>query len=175
MEKHGAGQGGGWSAKLKHEFGAMIPVTLFFFCAFQLLALTNALILAEYGIRIQVFFAAAIAALVVGKVVLIADHFPFVNRFPDKPLVYNIVWKTAIYFTASLAVRYVEHFIDLWPESHSAAATHQQLVANIVWPHFWALQLWLLVLMLIYCALRELVRALGRDRIIRMFFHAPNA
>jgi len=44
------------------------------------------------------------------------------------------------------------------------------LLNEIVWPHFWAIQLWLLVLLFFYCALRELVRALGADRVRRMFF-----
>jgi hypothetical protein len=33
---------------------------------------------------------------VIAKVVLVADHVKFVNRFPDRPLIYNVVWKTAI-------------------------------------------------------------------------------
>ena len=36
------------------------------------------------------------AALLVAKVVLITDALPFVNRFPEKPLIYNVVWKTAL-------------------------------------------------------------------------------
>jgi hypothetical protein len=34
-------------------------------------------------------------------------------------------------------------------------------------------QLWLLVLLLVYCMFRELVHALGRERIMQMFFEAP--
>jgi len=34
---------------------------------------------------------ATIAALVVAQVVLIADMLPFINRFPEKPLIYNTV------------------------------------------------------------------------------------
>jgi hypothetical protein len=44
------------------------------------------------------------------------------------------------------------------------------LLDEVVWPHFWAIQLWLLVLLFLYCALRELVRALGADEVRRMFF-----
>ena len=33
----------------------------------------------------------------------------FMNRFPDKPLIYNIVWKTFMYILATLVVRYVEN------------------------------------------------------------------
>jgi hypothetical protein len=161
--------------KLKHELQQLIPVTLFFFVAFQLLAFTETMMLEQYGIRVSVFLAAAVAALVVAKVVLIADHLPLINRFPEKPLIYNVVWKTVIYFAASLAVRYLEHLIDFWRHAANFAEANRHLFDQIVWPHFWAVQLWLLVLLLVYCALRELVRALGRDRIIRLFFFEPQA
>ena len=32
-------------------------------------------------------------------------------------------------------------------------------------------QLWLLILLPVYCTFRELVRALGREQVIVMFFH----
>jgi hypothetical protein len=160
--------------KLKHELRELIPVTVFFFVAFQLLAFTETMMLEQYGIRVSVFLTAAVGALVVGKVVLLADHLPLINRFPEKPLIYNVIWKTCIYFAASLVVRYVEHLIDAWRDAASFAEANRRLLDEIVWPHFWGVQLWLLVLLLVYCALRELVRALGRDRIIRLFFHEPS-
>jgi hypothetical protein len=158
---------------LKHEIRELIPVTLFFFFSFQLLALTEALMLEQYGIRVSAFVNATIMAVVVGKVVLIADHFPFVNRFPDKPLFYNVVWKTVIYLVASLVFRYAEHFIHFWRQTGNVAEANRRLIDEVVWTHFWGVQLWLLVLLFIYCAFRELVRVLGRERIIKMFFHDP--
>ena len=50
---------------------------------------------------------------------------------------------------------------------------NRRLFEEIVWPHFWGVQLWLLILLLVYCSLRELVRTLGRERIIKMFFQVP--
>jgi hypothetical protein len=158
--------------KVKHELRELIPVTVFFLVSFQLLALTQALMLEEYGIRATAFLGAAIAALVVAKVVVIADHLPLVNRFPDKPLMYNVLWKTAIYFVASLAVRYAEHVIHFWRQTGDFATANRRLADEVVWPHFLAVQLWLLILLLVYCALRELVRALGRERVMQMFFRS---
>jgi hypothetical protein len=161
------------SDKLRHEVRELIPVTLFFFVAFQLLALTQALMLKEYGIRVTTFVAATIMAMIVAKVVVLTDHFALVNRFPEKPLIYNVVWKTVIYFVASLVVRYVEHSIHFWRQSAGVAEANRRVFSEIVWPHFWAVQLWLLILLFVYCAFRELVRALGRERIIAMFFTEP--
>ncbi len=158
---------------LRDEFRQLLPVVLFFFVSFQLLALTDALIARQYGMTTNAFLNATLLALVVAKVVLIADHMPFVNRFPQRPLIYNIVWKTVIYYGAALCARYVEHLIHFWRKSASLAEANRRLFDEIVWPHFWGVQIWLLVLLLFYCSFRELVRAVGREKIISMFFHEP--
>lgn len=159
--------------KVKNEIREMIPVMVFFFIALELLALTQSLMLRAYNISGASFAAAAIGALIVAKVVLIADHLPVVNRFPDKPLIYNVIWKTLIYLVASILVRYVEHIIHFWRESDSFAEANRKLYAEVVWPHILAVQLWLVVLLLVYCSMRELVRALGREQIVKMFLHEP--
>jgi hypothetical protein len=159
--------------KIRHELSELIPVTVFFIIAFQLLALTQSLMLEQYGIRQSTFIAATIGALIVAKVVAISDHIPLVNRFPDKPLMYNIVWKTVIYFIASLLVRYAEHFIHFWRQTRDVAAANRRLFDEIVWPHFWGVQMWLVILLFVYCTLRELIRALGRERIMKIFFLGP--
>jgi hypothetical protein len=51
--------------KLKHELWEFVPVAIFFFVAFQLIAFTQALMLEQYGIRISTFLAATIGALIV--------------------------------------------------------------------------------------------------------------
>ena len=58
--------------------------------------------------------AATVGALLIAKVVLIADKLPIINRFPEKPLIYNVVWKTVIYIGASLLLHYLEHLVPTW-------------------------------------------------------------
>jgi hypothetical protein len=159
--------------KVKHEFHEVIPVTIFFFCAFQLLAVTDTMLLRQHGISSYAFLGATFAALVVAKVVVITDHFKLVNRFPDKPLIYNVVWKTLIYFAAWLVARYAEHVFRFWRQTHDFAAANHRLFTELPWSRFWCVQLWMLILLLVYCSFRELVRALGRERIVQMFFFQP--
>jgi hypothetical protein len=67
---------------IKHEFLELVPPTIFFFISFCLLILTQNLISRQYGIPLASFVNAVVGALIVGKVVLIVDHFSFVNKFP---------------------------------------------------------------------------------------------
>ena len=160
----------GMFARLKREVIEAIPPAVFFFIAFQLISFLHALMLKEYGVQTSTFVTATIAALIVAKVVLIVDLLPFVNRFPEKPLIYNVVWKTLIYILAALLVRSIEHLIPFVREYGNLAVAGRHLIDEVVWAHFWAVQILLLVLFFMYCSGRELVRVLGRDRVRIMFF-----
>ena len=49
------------------------------------------------------------------------------------------------------------------------AAANEKLVAEIVWPHFWAIQILLAVLIVMYCTMREFIRVIGAEKVRRMF------
>ena len=160
----------GFAEKLKHEMIEFIPPAIFFLVAFQVIAFTHNLTLGEVGVAMTTFTKATIAALVVAKVVLIVDLMPFINRYPDKPLVYNVIWKTTIYILAALLVRILEELIPMLGDADSIAAAFSQLMDEVVWHHFWAVQIWLLLLFSVYCSLREFGRVIGRQRVMSMFF-----
>ena len=111
-----------------------------------------------------------VAALILGKAVLIADMLPAINRYPDKPLVYNVGWKTAIYWLVATAIHYLERLIDFSRQAGGIVAGNAKLFAEIVWPHFWAVQIILFVLIVVYCTAHELGRVLGREKLLRLFF-----
>jgi hypothetical protein len=156
--------------KIKREFLNVLPPTLFFLLAFNIVALTSLLMAEEHGIDVPPIIAATVLALVVGKVILLVDHLPFINRFPDKPLIYNVVWKTFIYMVAVFVVRFLEHFIPLARETGGMAEAFQHILDAFAWRRFIAIQIWLLVLFLFYAVLLELFRTLGRDRVVKIFF-----
>ena len=78
--------------KIKEEFLAMLPPALFFFVALHIVALVRALMVKATGISPLTTVSVTIAALVLGKAVLIADMLPWINRYPEKPLIYNVAW-----------------------------------------------------------------------------------
>jgi hypothetical protein len=158
------------SAKLKEEFFALLPPTLFFFIALHIVAFIHVLMLKGTGISPLTSLSVTIAAIILGKAVLIADMLPFINRFPKHPLIYNVVWKTMIYLLLSMVIHYLEHLIDSWRQAGSLVAGNQRLLAEIVWPHFWAIQIILFVLIVMYCTMHELIRVIGKEKVRRMFF-----
>jgi hypothetical protein len=157
-------------AKLKEEFFALIPPTIFFFIALHIVALIRALMTKGTGIAPSSTMSIAVAALILGKSVLLADMLPAINRYPDKPLVYNIGWKTAIYLPMALLIHYLERLFDFSKQAGGIVAGNEKLFAETVWPHFWAIQILLFVLILMYCTTHELVRYIGKDRALQIFF-----
>lgn len=158
------------SEKLREEIDALLPPAIFFFVALHLVALVRVLMLKGTGIPVSTSASVTLAALIIAKAVLIADMMPFINRFPHRPLAYNVAWKTGIYFLVATLVHYLERLVDYWREAGGFIAANDKLLSEIVWPHFWAIQIFLLVLILMYCSMRELVRVIGGDKVRAMFF-----
>lgn len=76
--------------KIKEELLAMVPPTLYFFVILHIVALIRALMIKGTGVTLDTTTSVTIAALVLGKSVLLADMLPFINRFPEKPLIWNV-------------------------------------------------------------------------------------
>jgi len=161
------------TAKIKEEVFALIPPTLFFLFTLSLVALIRVLMLKGTGLPVSSAVQIAVGALILGKAVVIADLLPFINRYPERPLAYNIAWKTAIYTVVALLIHYGERLIDFWKQAGGFIGGNEKLLAEIVWPHFWAIQIVLLILILGYCTMHEIVRSLGRDKAREMFFGPP--
>ncbi len=156
--------------KLKEEFFRLLPPTIFFFVALHIVAFVRVLMLEGTGITPLGSVSVAVAALILGKAVLLADMLPVINRFPNKPLIYNITWKTLIYLVMSALIHYLERLVDFWRQAGSFLAGNEKLMSEMVWPHFWAIQIILLVLIAMYCTMHELVRVIGREKVLRIFF-----
>ena len=158
------------STTLKKEFFELLPPTIFFFVALHIVAFVRVLMLKGTGISPTSSISIAVAALILGKAVLIADMLPMINRFPNKPLIYNVAWKTLIYWLMATLIHYLERLVDFWRQAGGLVAGNEKLLAEMVWPHFWAIQLILLVLIAMYCTIHELMRVIGRDKLLRIFF-----
>ena len=156
--------------KLKEEFFAILPPTIFFFIALHIVTLIRVLMARGSHFVPLSTMSIAVAALILGKAVLIADMLPPINRYPNKPLAYNIAWKTVIYLFMATIIHYAERLIDFSREAGGLAAGNAKLFTEMVWPHFWAIQIILFMLILVYCTAHELVRVIGKEKMLRLFF-----
>jgi len=156
--------------KLKEEFFAVLPQTIFFFLALHLVTFIRVLIARGSHFEPLSTMSIAVAALILGKAVLIADLLPPINRYPNKPLAYNVAWKTAIYWLMATVIHYVERLIEFSRQAGGIVAGNKKLLAEIVWPHFWAIQIILFILIMVYCTAHELGRIIGRKKMLRLFF-----
>jgi hypothetical protein len=154
---------------IKRELIEVLPPTLFFFVAFNVVIITNKLMLEQYGITFYGFANATVGAFIVAKAALVTDQTKFINKYPHKPLIYNVLWKTIIYALAALAVQAIEEIFPLWWKYRSVRITIERTWDAIIWPHFWAVHIWLVFLLFLYVSFRELARAIGEKKFFQIF------
>ena|SRR5437868_8859818 len=156
--------------KLKEEFFAILPPTIFFFVALHIVTFIRMLMTKGSHFEPLSTVSIAVASLILGKAVLIADLLPPINRYPDKPLAYNVAWKTTIYLVVAGVIHYLERLIDFSRQAGGIGPGNEKMLTDMVWPHFWAVQIILFVLILMYCTAHELVRVIGKEKMLRLFF-----
>jgi hypothetical protein len=155
------------------EFKEAIPATLFFLVVFHIVAWTRMLMLDSYGITLGHSSLATIGALIVAKAILIADKLHMANWFAHRPLVLSILWKALFFSIFTWLFRGVEEFIPLISKYESIRVAFQHLLEEVVWTHFFALNILVFISLLIYCSAVELVRVLGKEKVIAIFFSNP--
>ena len=74
------------------------------------------------------------------------------------------------YLLSSAVLHYLERLIDFWRETGSFAAGNEKLLSVIIWPHFFAIQIILFILIAMHCTVHELVRVFGKEKALRIFF-----
>jgi len=155
-----------WLVQMRH----VLPPTIFFFIGFNLILWTKRLILEEQGIAFSGFFTATVAALLVGKAVLVTDSLPFMRRFEAAPLIQPILFKSAIYWLCVLIVRLAEGLGHFLAGGGVIALFPAYFVDRFSWPRFLSIQLWLMVLFLVYVTVHELNELFGNGELFRLFF-----
>jgi hypothetical protein len=158
-------------AFLLREFREMLPPTIFFFIGFKLIVLTTNLLVAAYSVAVGSFLVATTAALVVGKSVLVANAMALLRRYDRAPLIQPILFKTVFYWAIVFVARLLEHWIRFtFVEHHPLGTFLPHMVATFDWRRFVAIQIWILVLFLIYVTASELNHLFGDGELRRVLF-----
>jgi hypothetical protein len=157
-------------AFLRKEFEEMVPPTIFFAVGFNLILLTTNLILGDYHAHFASVLLATTGALIIGKSVLVANALPYFRRFDNAPLILPILFKSGIYFAVVCAVRFIEKVIEFLSHGGSLQDIAHYTTTNFTWDRFFAIQLWILVLFLLYTFIVELNALFGDGELVHILF-----
>ena len=148
----------------------VLPPTLYFVVAFNLIVFTTNLMVHDYWFRLSSFLVATTTALVVGKSVLVANQIRLIDRFRGAPLIQPILYRTVFYTLIVFVVRILERFIHLAIDHRGFTLAFGEAVDEFSWRRFAAIQIWLFTCFLIYVTATELSDLLGEGQMFRLFF-----
>jgi hypothetical protein len=148
----------------------LLPPAAFFFAGFNLILWTKQMILQEQGIEFSGYLVATMTALLVAKAVLVTDHMAFMRHFDGAPLIQPILFKASIYWVCVFAVRLAEGYAHFVRAGGAPGGYGRHLIDQFSWPRFLTIQVWLMVLFLVYVTIHELNQLFGDGELYRLFF-----
>lgn len=156
---------------IKREFLHILPIFLFFLVFFVLINWVETLLFKQVGISPFGFLEVAIAAALIAKIVLVADHLPIIDFFRRRPLVYSIVWKTGLYWFFLWLVRLTIRFVPFLFGAHmSFEGDFHQFINQMNWNLFVSIQVFYLMLLFIFVTFQELTFKIGPSKMRQIFF-----
>src|SRR5262245_37441384 len=114
------------------------------------------MILHERGIAHNRFYTATVAALLVGKARLVTDTLALIRGLDGSPLTRPILFKSAVYWLCVLIVRLAEGLLHFLATGGAIFDFPAYLIERFSWSRFLSIQIWLMVLFLIYVTIHEL-------------------
>ncbi len=152
--------------KWLYEEWIKIRAGFFFFAGMaSLIVLTDRILGRHSDVLVPSFGRAIIGGLVAGKVLLIVDMVPFIERYGHKPLVYSVAWKSLLYFSTFLAFKYLEPLVRGLFRGLGFAGANRLALGYFTEAHTWALLLWVSVLTVFFVGMREVSRRLGPHKL----------
>ena len=151
-------------------FREVLPPTIYFFVAFNLIVFTTNLMIHDYWFKLSGFLLATTTALIVGKAVLVANHIRWIHLYRGAPLIQPILYKTLFYTLVVFVVRFLERLIDLAFDAHGLTWALHTEVATFNWHHFAAVQIWIFTSFFIYVSATEIGDLMGEGQLLRLLF-----
>ncbi|HVN90208.1 MAG TPA: hypothetical protein VMT61_10380 [Candidatus Binataceae bacterium] len=144
-------------------FWEVAPAAVFFFITFSLLFLIFKLFAADYAIQFSAFSKAAVAGLILGKVVPLLEHTQAGYKFRGYRRVVVVTFKTIVYAFVVLIADTGERLIEAAHHNGGFAAGFQQLIANASFQRFLGTTLLVSLVLGLYLSIQEINNALGGD------------
>jgi len=154
-------------------FWDIAPKVAFFFAAFMVIFLLFKLFVRQYSIEYSAFTRAAVAALVLGKVVPVLDWAEARYAFGRPRRIVSIAAKTIVYALVVIALGTAERLFSASREEGSASAGLSEVLARANADHFLGLVLLLSLVVGAYLTAQEIDRAIGPGGLVRFLSERP--
>jgi len=148
----------------------MAPVILFFFIAFSLIFVMFKLFVSQYEIEFSAFTKAAIAALILGKVIPLLDWAESGYRFDGHRRIVVVAFKTILYALVVIVLGIGEKIFTAYRKAGSLGEAVSNLMANANFDRFIGLVLLISLVVFVYLVMQEIERAMGKGMLFRLFF-----
>ena len=161
-------------AKLYDELRRFLMIFAYLWLVFFVFLVHEWIVLAGNHIGFRFYGFAAINALVLSKIMLIAEGLQFGERFDDKPLIIPIAYKSVL-FSVLLVVAYILEEIALgWFHGKSVAESFPQIGGGGVVGMLCVAGL-LCIALVPFFAFREIARAMGEAEFRSLMLGPPSA
>jgi hypothetical protein len=149
-------------------------IFIYFWVLLGLFSVYRSLVLTERNLIYHEGFA-VINAFLLAKVVLVAEFFQVANSLKHKPLVYPIVFKSAVFCLILIGFYIVEEMlVGIWHGKTIAASFPE--IGGEGWKGILVVGTILFVALIPFFAYRELARVLGKDELHSLIFRrGPDA
>jgi hypothetical protein len=157
------------AAMMKHEAGKMALIVLYLWLLFGLFALHDMLISRRLGLGFEFEGFAIINALVLGKVMLIAEDFNFGAGRKGRPLIYPILRQAALFALLFMAFHSIEAAVLGLIQGETPASGVTELGGGGI------VTAVLFIALVPYFAFRNITRELGWPNMRRLLFAGSGA
>jgi hypothetical protein len=151
--------------EMKRYWINVLYITLFF----SIFTDYRRLILAHYQITYKEYGISLIKGLVLGKVILVAEHLHLGKGFEDKPLIVPTLYKSFLFTICVAILTIIEAMIRAFLKKEGFANVPDMFVKCFSYDWF-ASTLVVFAFFIPFFAMRELGRVLGEGEISRLFF-----
>jgi hypothetical protein len=164
----------GWKQKILHELVNYWIIVLYMAFFFGVFTTYRRLLLAHYQIDYAEYGISVIRALVLAKVVLVAETLRLGRRFEDKPLVVPTLYKTLLFAICMALFSVAEELVRSFIHGEGLAAAVDEVMSQL---HLeWLARALVVFFAFIpFFAVREMGRVLGEGVLRKLFFQRRSA
>ena len=160
-----------WKNILIREFINLGIINLYLASSFSILVTLNSLALVKYGINGFNYGLEIMGALVLGKVILLSEKMPIVERYQDKPLIISVGYKSVLFTIIALFFNSIEHLIVGLFQHESLERILIEFKNQVSQIDLFYQILCLLIVFIPFFMMRELNKILGKGTLFNLFFN----